>query len=124
MKKSKFPSVFAIIVGVGMLGLWIMLISTGQVDEFETIPYEIALHLAGEFLTAIILIIASVLTLSKNDKGKSLINVAFGALLYTVIVSSGYYLQRSELPMVIMFAVLFIVTIISLILLNKKITQQ
>lgn len=123
MKKSKFAAVFALVVGVGMIGLWAMLIITGQVEEFETIPYEIALHLAGEFLTAIILIIASLLTLIKESKGNILLNIAFGSLLYTVIVSSGYYLQRNELPMVIMFSVIFILTIISLILLNKKIAK-
>lgn len=123
MKKSKFAAVFALVVGIGMIGLWTMLIITGQVEEFETIPYEIALHLAGEFLTAIILIIASLLILIKESKGNVLLNIAFGSLLYTVMVSSGYYLQRNELPMVIMFAVIFILTIVSLFLLNKKIAK-
>jgi hypothetical protein len=38
-----------------------------------------------------------------------------GMLLYTIIVSSGYFVQKRVWPIVGMFAVLLILTVISLI---------
>ncbi len=120
MKSRKVAAFFALIIGVGMIALWVMLIITKQVEEFQNIPYEITMHLCGEFMTAVLLIIASVLIFAKSERGQNMFNIASGALLYTVIVSSGYYMQRNEYSMVIMFTVILLFTLFLLILTNSK----
>ena len=48
-----FASVFALVVGVSMIGQWLLFLLTGQVPELETEPLRIRFHLAAEFVTAI-----------------------------------------------------------------------
>ncbi len=45
---------------------------------------------------------------------KILALLALGMLLYTVIVSPGYYAQSKNLPMVGMFASLIILTVVAI----------
>ena len=115
MKRFKFYSIFALIIGISMIGLWLMLLTTSQVPELETAPYEITLHLIAEFSTAILLIISATLLFIGNKKGHVLINIAYGMLLYTLIVSSGYYLDLSNRPMALMFGVMFVLSIVAVL---------
>lgn len=109
-----FPALFAIIVGIGMIGLWIMLLLTKQVAELETEPLRIRFHIAAEFATAIALVVAGVGLLTGQSWSQWLYLVAAGMLLYTVIVSPGYYAEKGEWPFVGMFAVIFILALVSL----------
>ena len=92
-----------------------MLLATDQVPELQTAPYEITLHLIAEFSTAILLIISATLLFIGNKKGHVLINIAYGMLLYTLIVSPGYYLDLGDLPMALVFGGMFILTIVALL---------
>lgn len=97
-----------------------MFILTGQVPEMATKPAEIMLHLLAEFTTAILLIIGGIGLLKKMKIGYNLNLVALGMLLYTLIVSPGYYLQKGDWAFVGIFALLFIFTLIFLIISFKK----
>ncbi len=108
MKKA--VSVYALIVGIGMLCMWSFFIVSGNLGEFETKPAEITFHLIAEFGTAVMLISAAALSLGRKPLGKPLMLAALGMLLYTVIVSPGYYFGRGEMPFVIMFFVLILLT--------------
>lgn len=112
MKKA--VSVYALVVGLMMLCMWIFFIVSNNVSEFKSKPWEIILHLVAEFATSILLIIAAVTELKKHKLGKPLLLVGFGMLLYTVIVSPGYYAQRGEVTFVAMFLVLAVMTIIAI----------
>jgi hypothetical protein len=109
----KFVAWFAVIVGTLMLAMWTFFLVTGQVPELVTEPYRIALHLAGEFATAIALIIAGIGLLNKVVWGRSLYFVAAGMLLYTLIVSPGYYAQQRQWAFVGMFALLLLLDLLS-----------
>lgn len=109
MKKA--VSIYALVVGIMMLCMWVFFIISGSVPEFESKPWEIILHLIAEFATAILLIAAAITELKKHRLGKPLLLVGFGMLLYTVIVSQGYYAQRGEVLFVAMFLVLTVLTI-------------
>jgi hypothetical protein len=100
--------------------MWSMLILTGQVPEMATKPVEIMLHLLAEFTTALLLIGGGIALLKKIKIGYNLNLVALGMLLYTLIVSPGYYLQRGDWTFVGIFALIFIFTIIFLIISFKK----
>lgn len=114
MKYSKASSIFALIVGMMMLFMWVFFIVAGLVPEFETRPAEIILHLIAELTTAAVLITAGLITLKGFACGKWLYPFSIGMLMYTLIVSPGYYLQSGDYTFVAMFAVLFILSIMFL----------
>ena len=111
-----FAAVFALIVGVGMVAQWAMFLATGQVSELETEPLRIRFHLAGEFATALALLVAGVALLTDQAWSGWFYPLAVGMLLYTVIVSPGYFADRGQWPLVAMFAVILVLALIGLVL--------
>lgn len=120
MNIRKLIAIYSLFIGILMIILWGLLIVTGQVPEIATKPAEITLHLMAEFVTAILLIIGGIGLLKKIKIGYNTNLVALGMLLYTLIVSPGYYLQRGDFVFLGIFVILFIFTVIFLILSLKK----
>jgi len=56
----RFPGWFAILTGLSMCAQWTVFLLSGNVPELRTEPLRIGFHLAGEFLTAALLISAGV----------------------------------------------------------------
>lgn len=111
-----FSAVFALIVGIGMIGLWSFLLLTKQVPELETEPLRIRFHIAAEFVTAVVLVAGGIGLLNGQSWSQWLYLVAIGMLFYTVIVNPGYYVEKGEWPFVGMFAVILILALTSLVL--------
>ncbi|MDO9044441.1 MAG: hypothetical protein Q7U35_03945 [Methanobacteriaceae archaeon] len=120
MKIRNIIAIYSLFIGILMIFMWSMFILTGQVPEMVTKPAEIMLHLLAEFTTAVLLIGGGIGLLKKIKIGYNLNLVALGMLLYTLIVSPGYYLQRGNLAFVCVFALLFILTLVFLIKSLKK----
>ena len=99
-----------------MIGMWSMFLNTGQVPELPTEPARIIRHLAAEFSTAFVLIIGGYGLLTKKNWGIRFHQFSLGMLMYTLIVSPGYYLQLGDIAMVGMFGTMLILTLIILIL--------
>ncbi len=116
----KIYASFAFLVGISMIGLWTMLLITNQVPELVTDPFSIAFHLIAEFIAALFLIIGGILLYRKHLLGEKIYLVSVGMLLYTVINSSGYYAQNGEWSFVAMFAILFLLAVISLAVLLRE----
>jgi len=110
----KFSGWSALIIGLLMLAQWTFFIGAGQVPEIRTEPVALAFHLVAEAVTAIALISAGVLLLRDRPLGITLGLVANGMLVYTVIVSPGYFAQLGQWPLVAMFAVLLGLAIASI----------
>jgi len=108
---SKLTAVYVLCVVVLMLAMWVFFLAAGMVGEFETRPAEIVLHLVAEFSTAVLLILSGILMLRRVFAGALLAPFAMGMLVYTMIVSPGYYIQRGEAAFVVMFAVLLVATV-------------
>jgi hypothetical protein len=111
-----FASIFALIVGVGMIGQWILFLASGQVPELKTEPLRIRFHLAAEFATAVALLAGGIALLTDLAWGRWFYLLAVGMLLYTVIVSPGYFAQKGQWAFVGMFAVLFLLALVSIFL--------
>lgn len=111
-----FAALYAIVIGVMMLGQWGFFIATKQVPELETEPIRIGFHLAAEFTTAIALIAGGVGLLTNGAWSLTVYLISIGMLFYTAIVSPGYFAQKGEWPMVGVFAVMLILALISLTL--------
>jgi hypothetical protein len=107
----KFTGIFALVIGFLMFGQWAVSLATGGVPELQTAPLSIGFHLAAEILTALALILAGLALLKKKSWGRTLFLVAGGMVLYSVINSPGYFAQKSQWPMVGMFAVIFFLAV-------------
>ena len=107
----KFTAWYAILVGILMLGQWAFFLATGSVPEVHSEPIRLAFHLAAEFLTAICLITAGAAVLRSKAWGRTFMLVALGMLVYTVIVSPGYFAQQGQWPLVVMFGILLVLAV-------------
>jgi hypothetical protein len=114
MKMKRAASVFSIFMGLSMLGMWTMFYLSGSIPELVTKPMEISMHIVAELLTAVMLIVGGIGVLVDKKWGRKIYFVSMGMLLYTLIVSPGYYIQRGNIGFVAMFAVFFVISIIFL----------
>jgi hypothetical protein len=112
MNTRKIAAIYSIIIGIAMIGMWLSLIATNQVLEINIEPIRISYHLIGEFLTAIILLIGGFGLFTNRGWGFHVFLISMGMLLYTVIVSAGYYGQQGDMIMVGMFTILQVLTIL------------
>ncbi len=111
-----FASVFALVVGAGMIGQWLFFLATGQVPELQTEPLRIRFHLAAEFATAIALLVGAIALLTDQSWSQWFYLLAMGMLLYTVIVSPGYFAEKGQWAFVGMFAVVLLLALVSIVL--------
>ena len=102
----KFPAWYGMIVGILMILQWTFSIVAGSVPEFQTEPWRIGFHLAAEFCTAIMLILGGVTVLRSAVWGRTILLIGLGMVIYSEIVSPGYFAQLGGWPMVAMFIVL------------------
>lgn len=112
----KFAAIFSIIVGVGMIGQWMMSYINKQIIELKTEPIRILFHIAAEMVTTICLIIGGVGLLLNLPWGIPVFLVAMGMLFYTSIVSPGYFAQKGNWLWLGMFVVIIIIGLISIFL--------
>jgi hypothetical protein len=111
----KFAGWYGIIVGLLMLAQWGFFLATGQAPELQSAPFQIYFHLAGEFVTAIGLVVAGIGLLTRRSWAVTLYLIMAGMLLYSVIVSPGYFAQQGQWLLVGMFAILLILALASIV---------
>lgn len=122
-KDTKFTGWYSIVVGLLMLAQWGFFLAAGLVPELQTEPIRIALHLVGEAVTALALIVSGIALLRRMSWGRAANLFALGMLVYTVIVSPGYFAQQGVWPIVAMFALFLVLAIVSLTLHLQQETQ-
>lgn len=113
MKYQKLYGSLYLIIGIGILLLWAMLLSTNQVPELHTAKTEIIIHIVVEVVMGLFSIITGYLMLRNSSYFKSIMLITNGFLGYSVINSSGYYLEQLNIPMVIMFWVILLYVIVT-----------
>lgn len=119
----KFPAWYGILVGFLMIAQWAVSIISGAVPEFESAPWQIAFHLAAEMSTASILIIGGSAALKSISWAKPLLSVGLGMVIYSEIVSPGYFAQLGQWSLVAMFGVLLLGAVVAVTQLVKKETK-
>lgn len=102
----KFPAWYGILVGILMIAQWTVSIAAGGVPEFQTAPWEIVFHLAAEMSTALMLILGGIATIKLVAWGKEILLLGLGMVIYSELVSPGYFAQLGQWVFVIMFVVL------------------
>ena len=117
---KKYASIYSIFVGVCMIGMWILFYVTESIPELKTNPIEIIIHIIAEFITGILLILAGVSILLKKAWSYKLYLVSSGMLVYTIINSSGYFLERGDIAMTTMFYLLLIPLVVFIVKVSKE----
>jgi CHASE2 domain-containing sensor protein len=110
--RNKLTGYYSIFLGVAILGMWFFILFTEPIGEGKT---EMTFHLFSEFLMAFILLISGIM-LTRNNKNALRLNIAGHAMLiYSVLNAAGYYAEREEwiIPMVFIFLLLISAMIIS-----------
>ena len=118
LSASNLVAVYSILIGLFMIGFWVFALSMNLVPEEEK-PWSITFHVIAEFSTAILLIVSGTGLWLGSGWAKILQPLALGLLLYAVVNSPGYYAQKKNLPMVVMFIMLIILTIAAIIAMLK-----
>ena len=108
-----FSALFAILIGVGMIAQWVMSYLSKQIPELRSEPIRIAFHIAAEILTALMLISSGIGLFFNQDFFRSLFLIAIGMLLYTAIVSPGYFAQKGNWHWIGIFALIIVFGVIS-----------
>ncbi len=114
MNIKQIAAIFSIFVGISMIGMWSMFLISDSIPELEDEPYRISMHILAEIATGVLLIISGSLLIRKNQLTRLLFPFSMGMLIYTLIQSPGYYIQRGELPFPVMFAIILVFSILIL----------
>lgn len=115
MKLRRTAAIYAIVVGFTMIGMWIMLLATGQVPELSTTPIEITFLLVVEFLTAIMLLIGGFGLITNRNWGFKAYLLSMGLLIYAVVNAAGHSGQQGDLAMIVVFGVVFVLAVIFIV---------
>jgi len=117
-----FASTYVILVGVSIIVYWIMFsfrkhtLSQQMGTVADRGQIEMRFHVIAELLAAVVLIIAGTFLLMKASWGREVFLIAIGMLLYTSVNSAGYFAQIRQQSMIMIFAIVFILSVVSIVM--------
>ena len=111
---QKIEALFSILMGVALLGTWLVLFLLGKVPELATSPLETGLLLVAELLTGLSLIVGGSGLLARARWGGSLDLVALGMLLYVSTYYTGILGQQGNTPAAVFMGTVAILTLLIL----------
>ena len=88
-------------------------VPAGQVPELQTEPIRIWFHVAAEMATSLLLIVGGVGLFAARPWAMHVFRVSIGMLLYTAIVSPGYFAQQGNWYWTALFGVIVVLSILS-----------
>lgn len=97
---------FQIVIGAAVAGLWMTLLTTGQVPEVEQGQVDIWFHLAAETGMAVLLVLAGTAVLRQTPRARLLSALALGMLAYSAVNSPGYYAEAGDWAVVAGFGLI------------------
>jgi hypothetical protein len=109
---KKILAIYSVLVGAAMIAMWSVFYAFDAIPEVISKPWEIAMHLAAEFTTAGLLILSGFGLLARAPWANRINLFASGMLIYTLIQSPGYYIQRDAAAFVATFALCFVATLL------------
>jgi hypothetical protein len=90
----KVTAIYSILMGILLIGTWLVLFALGQVPELWTQPLDTGFLLLAEFLTGIGLIVGGYGVLAVRQWGFILVLFALGMMFYTVVRSIGLFAEQ------------------------------
>ncbi len=116
---KKISAITSIVIGVGIAGIWVMLLAGGNVPELRTEPIRIAVHLFSEYLTAAFLLAGGIGTLLGRGWARRVFPVSMGMLIYSVLTGFGYFTQLGQYALTAMFALFFALAVLFVIVVRE-----
>jgi uncharacterized membrane protein len=110
-KPLKLIGGYSILLGLSVIMTWIQIIINESIPEGKT---EMSFHLFSEFLMALLSLLSGFLLIRQKPKGQIINAAAHAMVLYSLINAMGYYAERNEKSMVVLFIILAILSVIIL----------
>jgi len=113
-----YPIVVSGLMGVALIGLWLMLLVRQAVPELTAGLPSIRFHIAAELLTAVALLAGGIwVAVADGPTARVLDAASLGAIVYSTVNSPGYYADRGNRTVVAMFGVLAILAVTAILVL-------
>ncbi|MBY8979999.1 MAG: hypothetical protein KGD72_06395 [Candidatus Lokiarchaeota archaeon] len=103
-------------IGIGILGLWLLLYLTKQIPELNSEPVAIGFHITAETTMGVLALLSGIFLLIGLSWAPYFFVLSMGLVIYAVINSAGYYGQRKQWTFVIMFGIILIASVSLVIL--------
>jgi hypothetical protein len=116
MKRSSYIGFYLVFTGVGLI---VVLIKTLLTGDFSRESSSASFHLASEFIMTIVSIIGGFFLVLGRSGGRRLSLFALGMMLYSVINKTGYYWKTEQTRLLIVFALLTLLSLVSFLVLLK-----
>jgi len=104
---KKILAYYSIFLGVAVITMWTIILLTQDIPEGKT---ELLFHLISEFIMAILCFTSGIMLIFNHKMAKAVNIMGLGMVIYSVLNASGYYGERGDLPMMLMFLILFVLT--------------
>lgn len=124
MRYKKLTASFFLAVGFLNIGIWIMLILTGQVETFQQEKISFLFHWASELSMAILLILTGIRLFKVNPHARELFFFSSGLLLIAIIGALVWYLLHFNPAMVAMGALITATTLVLVILQSPELKDM
>jgi hypothetical protein len=108
---ARQSAVFGILVGIAMLLIWVYLVATGNVPELFSSEFETKLHVIGEIVTALALIVSGWALWTGRRWAFKAFLLANGMLLVAVINGISWYGDRGQMGFVYFFVAVAIAAV-------------
>ena len=115
--KTKILALYSIFIGIAVMVMWVLILYKNDLPEGKL---ELSFHLFSEFLMAAFCLLSGIGLLKRIKNSKVFNAMGLGMLLYSVLNAAGYYGQREENPMLVMFIVLFFITFVFFLISLEK----
>jgi len=111
MRIGNLAATYSMLVGFSMIAMWSSFYFANAIPELKTEPIRVSLHITAEIATGVCLIVGAFGLYRSREWGVKVFLVSMGMLLYTSIVSPGYYAQKGVTEFVLMFAIITVVSV-------------
>ena len=111
MRMRNLAATYSMLVGLSMIAMWSSFYFTDAIPELKTEPIRVSFHIVAEIATGVCLITGAFGLYRNKEWGIRVFPVSMGMLLYTSIVSPGYYAQKGVMEFVLMFAIITVVSV-------------
>ena len=105
--------VVPILIGTGMFAFWVSGVVMRRVPDLESGGIEIRFHIVAETTTGFALIVGGLAVLIDGEDLVAVVlsSVGLGMLTYTLIASPGCFVEHRNVPLVLVFAAFWALTI-------------
>lgn len=114
MSLKKVCALYAVLVGVSMIAVWLLYFTTGTIAGIKPDPNipGISLHIVAEFITAFALLGGGIGLFASKKWGRDLYFLGLGLLIYAVVNSPGYYIKSGGPIILAIFGGTLIIAIV------------